>query len=177
MRCEVCGEFLGVGEIGICGDCNALEHDIAEDRCDCCGEVRALCDLGDGFCSALVPRGEEIELMQELVRLRRLDVDDPDLFQKYRSLMIDRIKREGGIAPGVLRAGDDLAAREHVRLRWTRPLRLVYTCSAETARQFPLGSQVLLIDAGRGLTDQRAHLIGRESEDGDTWTLNFALMR
>ena len=108
MRCEVCGEFLGAGEIGICGDCNALEHDIAEDRCDCCGEVRALCDLGDGFCSALVPRGEEIELMQELVRLRRLDVDDPDLFQKYRSLMIDRIKREGGIAPGVLRAGDDL---------------------------------------------------------------------
>ena len=65
-------------------------------------------EVGDGFCSALVPRGEEIELMQELVRLRRLDVDDPDLFQKYRSLMIDRIKREGGIAPGVLRAGDDL---------------------------------------------------------------------
>ena len=65
-------------------------------------------EVGDGFCSAPVPRGEEIELMQELVRLRRLDVDDPDLFQKYRSLMIDRIKREGGIAPGVLRAGDDL---------------------------------------------------------------------
>ena len=21
MRCEVCGEFLGAGEIGICGDC------------------------------------------------------------------------------------------------------------------------------------------------------------
>ena len=75
------------------------------------------------------------------------------------------------------RATADLAAREHVRLRWTRPLRLVYTCSAETARQLPLGSQVLLIDADRGLTDQRAHLIGRESEDGDTWTLNFALMR
>ena len=37
MMCEVCGEFLGVGEIEICGDCNALEHDIAEDRCDCCG--------------------------------------------------------------------------------------------------------------------------------------------
>ena len=134
-------------------------------------------EIGDGFCGALVPRGEEVELMQELVRLRRLDVDDPELFQRYRHLMIDRIKREGGIAPGVLRAGDDLAAREHVRLRWTRPLRLVYTCSGETARQFPLGSQVLLIDAGRGLTDQRAHLIGRESEDGDTWTLNFALMR
>ena len=65
-------------------------------------------EIGDGFCSALVPRGPEVELMQELVRLRRLDVDDPELFQKYRSLMIDRIKREDRIAPGVLRAGDDL---------------------------------------------------------------------
>jgi hypothetical protein len=67
-------------------------------------------EIGDGFCSALVPRGEEVVLMQELVRLRRLDVDDPELFQKYRSLMIDRIKREGRIAPGVLRAGDVLVS-------------------------------------------------------------------
>ena len=51
MRCEVCGEFLGVGEIGICGDCNASENDAPEGRCDCCGEVQALCDLGFGwFC-------------------------------------------------------------------------------------------------------------------------------
>jgi hypothetical protein len=67
MRCEVCGEFLGVGEIGICGDCNASEDDAPEDRCDCCGEVRALWDLGFGwFCDdctndaeANDPSGEE----------------------------------------------------------------------------------------------------------------------
>ena len=51
---------------------------------------------------------QETPLRRDLDRLRRLDVDDPDLFQKYRSIMIDRIKREGRIAPGVLRAGDDL---------------------------------------------------------------------
>jgi hypothetical protein len=67
-------------------------------------------EIGDGFCSALVPRGPEVELMQELVRLRRLDVEDPDLLQKYRHLMTDRIKREGRIAPGVLRAGDVLVS-------------------------------------------------------------------
>ena len=51
MRCEVCGEFLGVGEIGICDACNASEDDAPEDRCDCCAEVKPLCDLGFGwFC-------------------------------------------------------------------------------------------------------------------------------
>ena len=63
MMCEVCGEFLGVGEIGICGDCNVLEHDIAEDRCDCCGDVQALCDLGFGWfcddCANDAEAGEE----------------------------------------------------------------------------------------------------------------------
>ena len=34
MRCEVCGEFLGVGEIEICGDCtnDANGSDPAEEE-------------------------------------------------------------------------------------------------------------------------------------------------
>lgn len=67
-------------------------------------------EIGDGFCSALVPRGAEVELMQELVRLRGLGVEDPDLLRQYRALMIDRVRREGRIAPGVLRAGDVLVS-------------------------------------------------------------------
>jgi len=63
MRCEVCGEFLGVGEIGICGDCNASENDAPEGRCDCCAEVKPLYDLGFGWfcddCTNDAEAGEE----------------------------------------------------------------------------------------------------------------------
>jgi hypothetical protein len=63
MMCEVCGKFLGVGEIGICGDCNAYADLAPEDRCDCCGEVRALWDLGFGWfcddCTNDAEAGEE----------------------------------------------------------------------------------------------------------------------
>ena len=42
-------------------------------------------EVGDGFCSALVPRGEAVELLDELVRLRRFGVEDADILARAHS--------------------------------------------------------------------------------------------
>ena len=63
-------------------------------------------EVGDGFCGALVPRGEALKLMEELVRLRRLGVEDAALLARYQGLLVASWRAElPRLAPGRLMAG------------------------------------------------------------------------
>ena len=63
-------------------------------------------EVGDGFCSALVPRGEAVELLDELVRLRRFGVEDATLLARYQDLLLATWRAQlPRLAPGRLMAG------------------------------------------------------------------------
>jgi hypothetical protein len=82
-------------------------------------------EVGDGFCSVLVPHGEERKLMDELVKLRRLKVEDPELLARYRGLLEARWQLERNrLTPGSLRSGDLILADGDV---------LACSCSAADA--------------------------------------------
>lgn len=68
----------------------------------------------------------------------------------------------------------EMVARTMILLRWTRPMYLVYSCSADVARAVDLGARVRLIDADRGLTDRICYVMSRETDDGETWELTLA---
>lgn len=65
------------------------------------------------------------------------------------------------------------AASETIRLRWTRPLYLVYDAPPEVALSLTLGQRVRLTDEDLGLQDRLLWLMARETDDGALWQLTL----
>lgn len=65
------------------------------------------------------------------------------------------------------------AASETIRLRWTRPMYLVYDAPPEVALSLVLGQRVRLMDEDLGLNDRLLWLMARETDDGALWQLTL----
>jgi hypothetical protein len=65
------------------------------------------------------------------------------------------------------------AARETIRLRWTKPIYLVYEASADVALDLVLGRRYRITDEDRGLNERLMWIMARETTDGETWSITF----